>query len=37
MHIFVSSGVRFEMNEDKLESLYSIYICTNDKFQNQLD
>ena len=27
MHIFVSSGVRFEMNEDKLESLYSIYIC----------
>ena len=26
MHIFVSSGVRLEMNEDKLEPLYSVYI-----------
>ena len=26
MHIFVSNGVRFETNEDKLESLYSVCI-----------
>ena len=26
MHIFVSNDVRFEMNENKLESLYSLYM-----------